>query len=118
MNSKVRNFIKGDNLDALYANQLFLNDGPFWYRGFALDTEPEICQKVSKVLRSYKASRMVMGHTPQLDTGKILSRCDGQIVVIDVGISHAYGGNLGALEITRTIQEDGTFKESVKNLYP
>ena len=31
--------------------------------------------------------------------GKILSRCNGQVLVADVGISSVYGGNCAALEI-------------------
>jgi hypothetical protein len=42
---------------------------------------------------------MVVGHTWQ-DSGRILSRCNNQFFVIDVGISAAYGGFQGALEIT------------------
>ena len=41
---------------------------------------------------------MIMGHTVQRD-GRIHTRCNGKIVLIDIGISHVYGGNFGALEI-------------------
>lgn len=41
---------------------------------------------------------MVMGHTVQRD-GKIRTRCGGKAVLIDIGISHVYGGHFGALEI-------------------
>ena len=34
---------------------------------------------------------------------KIVSRCGGKIIIIDTGISHAYGGALSALEITYTL---------------
>jgi hypothetical protein len=42
--------------------------------------------------------RMVVGHTPQMN-GKILKRCGGRFMVVDVGISHAYGRNAAALEL-------------------
>jgi hypothetical protein len=41
---------------------------------------------------------MVMGHTVQHD-GKVHSRCDGKAILIDVGISKAYGRHRAALEI-------------------
>lgn len=34
---------------------------------------------------------------------KIISRCDGKIIIIDTGISHAYGGVLAALSIEYTL---------------
>lgn len=43
---------------------------------------------------------MVMGHTPHR---KIQSNCDGSVLVIDTGISKAYGGILSALESGRII---------------
>ena len=41
---------------------------------------------------------MVVGHTPQ-SSGQVLSRCNGLVYVIDVGISRVYGGHSAALEI-------------------
>lgn len=34
---------------------------------------------------------------------KIVSRCGGKIIIIDTGISHAYGGALSALSVTYTL---------------
>jgi len=42
-----------------------------------------------------------MGHTPTFD--KMVSRCGGKIIIIDTGISHAYGGVLSALDIVYTL---------------
>ena len=33
----------------------------------------------------------------------ITSRCDGKVIIIDTGISHAYGGILSALSIQYTL---------------
>jgi hypothetical protein len=52
---------------------------------------------------------MIVGHTWQ-ETGRVLSRCNGRFFVIDVGISAAYGGVQGALEVF----PDG----SVNAIYP
>jgi len=38
-----------------------------------------------------------MGHTPNFE--HIVSRCNGKIIIIDTGISHAYGGALSALSV-------------------
>ena len=46
---------------------------------------------------------MVMAHTIQED-GLIKTRCDGRIILIDIGLSRAmeeFGGRCGVLEITR-----------------
>ena len=41
---------------------------------------------------------MVVGHTVQ-DDGLINQRCNGQLLLIDVGISEVYGRHAAALEI-------------------
>lgn len=69
--------------------------GPLWFRGFARDPESEACPHLERSLKALGAHRMVVGHTAQR-TGEILSRCDGRLQVIDIGIGSAYGGNLGA----------------------
>ncbi|KZP22815.1 Metallo-dependent phosphatase [Athelia psychrophila] len=76
-------------------------DGPLWYRGWAVDPEREACAKVDAVLAQIGARRMIMGHTPNMD--EIVSRCGGKIIIIDTGISHAYGGALSALSIEYTL---------------
>ncbi|TPX73863.1 hypothetical protein CcCBS67573_g04865 [Chytriomyces confervae] len=82
-----------------WRNPVFGGEGPFWYRGYAQDSERSVCKELRKALKHMKAKRMIIGHTPQLETGQILSRCDGQVFVIDVGISTVYGANCAALEI-------------------
>ncbi|KAI9318023.1 Metallo-dependent phosphatase-like protein [Dichotomocladium elegans] len=76
---------------------LYGGHGPTWYRGYALD-DGDICDVLDKALELLEAERMVMGHTVQRD-GKIRTRCGGKAVLIDIGISHVYGGHAGALEI-------------------
>lgn len=72
--------------------------GPTWYRGYALDDEEVICSVLDSALELLEANRMVVGHTVQHD-GAIHTRCGGKIILIDIGISSAYGGRKGALEI-------------------
>jgi len=80
---------------------MYGSDGPVWYRGWALDNDKEVCSSVDDVLEKTGVRRMIMGHTP--DFQKIVSRCDGKIIIIDTGISHAYGGALSALSIHFTL---------------
>ncbi|KAJ7364184.1 Metallo-dependent phosphatase-like protein [Mycena albidolilacea] len=103
--------------------ELYDANGPFWYRGWATDPESKACVDVEKVLARTGTRRMIMGHTPDF-TG-IVSRCNGKIIIIDTGISHAYGGALSALSIHYTFtpidNEDGeprwSEREVVSALY-
>ncbi|KAF7312444.1 Adenylate cyclase [Mycena indigotica] len=103
--------------------ELYDSNGPFWYRGWATDTEEQVCVDVEKVLARTGTRRMIMGHTPDF-TG-IVSRCNGKIIIIDTGISHAYGGVLSALSIHYTFtpveSDDGeprwVEREVVSTLY-
>lgn len=77
-------------------------DGPVWYRGWALDPDgEELCNRVEKVCRLLGVRRLIIGHTPHFEG--ITSRCEGKILIIDTGISSAYGGALSALDITYTL---------------
>ncbi|OAV93695.1 hypothetical protein PTTG_06591 [Puccinia triticina 1-1 BBBD Race 1] len=78
--------------------QLYAEHGPLWERSYALeDDEAIICRQIEKATERLHVRRMVMGHTPQFKG--ITSRCGGKILLIDTGISSAYGGPLTALEI-------------------
>ncbi|KAI0749773.1 Metallo-dependent phosphatase [Daedaleopsis nitida] len=108
----------------LAEHRLYDAGGPLWYRGWALDPEEKVCKEVDEVLKVTGTRRMVMGHTP--DFQKIVSRCGGKIIIIDTGISHAYGGALSALTVTYTLtpapsdasgQKVWNEKEVVKALY-
>ena len=87
---------------------LFSPDSPTWYRGYAQLSENEICPLLETTLKLLKVERMVVGHTPQ-GSGKILSRCHGRFIDIDVGISKVYGRHQAALEI---------YPDRVVALYP
>ena len=90
--------------------------GPMWYRGFAVDDdERRVCDEADWVLRHLwktapgekrrsakprfrQANFLVMGHTPQFDGA--LVRCSGQVLLIDTGMSRAYGGRAVVLELS------------------
>jgi len=105
---------------------MYESDGPLWYRGWALGSEKQVCGDVEGVLAKTGTRRMIMGHTPDF-TG-IKSRCGGKIIIIDTGISHAYGGALSALSIHYTLtpshsagqgrEKVWTEREVVSALYP
>lgn len=75
-------------------------DGPLWYRGFVQDPPAEACPRLEAALQLLQARRMVVGHTTRKD-GRIESRCEGRLLVIDTGISAHYGRHLAVLEFER-----------------
>lgn len=72
--------------------------GPLWYRGYVQDPPETACPLLDRALSALSAERMVVGHTTRRD-GHIEPRCGGKLLVIDIGISDAYGGHLGLVEI-------------------
>ncbi|KAG8890427.1 histone acetyltransferase [Tulasnella sp. 332] len=78
--------------------ELYGENGPLWYRGWALGEDHTVCGAVDDVLKETGVKRLVMGHTPDFE--HIVSRCDGKIIIIDTGITHAYGGVLSAAKFT------------------
>ena len=71
--------------------------GPLWYRGLAQDEEATLGDHLEQVLGRLNAKRIVLGHTPQ--PGAVMSRFGGRVLLIDVGLSAAYGGNLACLVV-------------------
>jgi len=98
INNYVHYLLQNYPAEQLFYATIFGNDGPFWLRSFALDPEDYICREVELVLQMLQVKRMVVGHTVQ-ENGKINTRCNNQLVLIDVGLSQAYGGNFAYLEI-------------------
>jgi hypothetical protein len=71
--------------------------GPLWYRGLAMGDEATERPALEAVLTHYSARMIVLGHTPNLNI--ITPRFDGQVVIIDTGMSAYYGGHRASLEI-------------------
>jgi len=71
--------------------------GPLWYRGLSGIEPRASAAVVEAILDRYDAEHIVVGHTPT--GGYIHPRYGNRVVQIDVGISKAYGGHLGYLEI-------------------
>jgi 3',5'-cyclic AMP phosphodiesterase CpdA len=72
--------------------------GPLWYRGLAGVAPATPVAVVEDMLQRHGAQRIVIGHTPT--GGVIWPRLDGRVVMIDTGMSAAYGGHVGWLEAT------------------
>lgn len=44
--------------------RMYGNDGPLWFRGWALESDEAVCSNVDAVLEKTGVRRMIMGHTP------------------------------------------------------
>jgi len=75
-------------------------DGPLWFRGYDQWSDEEGMTQVSKLLETYKAVHLVVGHTVQKG-GRIRPRFGNKVFLIDTGMLSSYypGGRASALEI-------------------
>jgi hypothetical protein len=90
---------------------LLAGEGPLWYRGYATAVDEVVQAPLAGLLGRWKATRLVVGHTPQRD-GKIRARF-GNLFLIDTGmLTEVYKGSASALEITgdtvTALYPDGT----------
>ena len=88
-------------LDGLYEHSsLMIDEGPLWFRGFDQWPDERLITYLPEWLKNNNAWRVIVSHTPRRD-GKIQSRLDGGIFLIDTGmLSEFYkGGRASALEI-------------------
>lgn len=74
-------------------------NSPVWYRGYVQRSEIEICPEVQQVVQAMQVQRIVSGHNI-MQNGKICSMCGGLVNLIDVGMSHAYFGNMAVWKCT------------------
>jgi hypothetical protein len=75
-------------------------DGPLWFRGYDQWSEEEGAAQIGKVLESYNAKQIVVGHTVQKG-GRMRPRFGNRVFLIDTGMLSSYypGGRASALEI-------------------
>jgi hypothetical protein len=91
------------NFDPLNPGLIDDENGPLWYRGLS-GVEPQaLPETVDAILEHHGANHIVVGHTPT--NGVIWPLFEAKVVVIDSGISSAYGGHIAYLEI----KPDGLF---------
>jgi Calcineurin-like phosphoesterase len=72
-------------------------EGPLWYRGLAQDDEKPLAPHVKSLLERLAAKTIVIGHTPT--KGMIMPRFEGKVLLIDVGLSAAYGSHSACLVV-------------------
>jgi hypothetical protein len=101
INDRVRREI-GPDMDKTMADTASTlaagENGPLWFRGLARGDTPEVAALADGALRAIGAHTIVIGHTVT-GTGKIEVRVGGKVVMIDAGMTDAYGGHAAALEI-------------------
>src|SRR5262245_31143733 len=84
-----------------YPGWLSINEnGPLWFRGYAQWSDADGSSKVDALTQAFGVQRFVVGHTPQAG-GRIVSRFDGKVYLIDTGMLSSYfpGGRASALDI-------------------
>jgi calcineurin-like phosphoesterase family protein len=76
------------------------SDGPLWFRGYDQWSEEEGASQATMLLEAYKATHIVVGHTPQRG-GRIRPRFGSKVFLIDTGMLSSYypGGRASALEV-------------------
>jgi hypothetical protein len=85
---------QADPLSTLAAGE----SGPLWYRGLAQGDESLLSPAVDQVLTAMGARAIVVGHTVT-GTGRLQTRFDGRVVMIDAGMGDGYGAHRAALEV-------------------
>lgn len=78
---------------------LWSADGPFWFRGYALDDEAHACAMSHDAQQALGVYALVMGHTPHKQGIQMRCAPAAPLFIIDTGLSSAYGGTPDALEI-------------------
>jgi hypothetical protein len=79
---------------------VFVADGPLWNRSTVWCNPNAEVIRVDAALAALGAERVVLGHTPTPD-GRVWSRMDGRVVMLDTGMLHeVYGGRAAALTET------------------
>jgi len=77
---------------------------PMWLRDYAEKPEEKICPLVEKTLEISNTKRLIVGHNVQ-PYGHINTRCQGKLILVDIGMSRCLGGYAGYLEILNDEQE-------------
>jgi len=88
----------------LYNDPILSDGGPLWIRDYSMKDESSICPEIETTLQMVNAKRMIIGHTVQ-NYGEIHSRCNGKLILIDIGLSYCYGSYFGYVEIKNDVNE-------------
>ncbi|ORX78585.1 Metallo-dependent phosphatase [Anaeromyces robustus] len=84
----------------IFANKIFdTGSGPICSKKLTNGDEREICSILEETLRLTNTKRMIVGHNVQF-YGKIRTKCNNKLIMIDIGISRCIGGGYyGYLEM-------------------
>ncbi len=85
INEAVWKAIRSDSLQA----NVFRGEGPFWYRGWGIDPSTSVERALEQFLDTAGAEYAVVGHTV---VEEVETRFGGRVIMIDTGLSRAYGG--------------------------
>ena len=93
LNQAVRAALRGSP-EAAFPDVLTNEEGPLWYRGFAVHLETDEQANVDEVLAHNGVSRIVVGHTKRAPT--VFPRFGGHVILTDIAVPpgrddpHAY----------------------------
>ena len=92
------------SLGAFVEDPFFGPFGPFWYRGNATCHPLLEGPVLERTLTGLDVAAVAVGHTPQRD-GRIHSRLDGRVLLLDTGmLARYYGGRPRALVVEDGVQ--------------
>ena len=99
INEQIRSELRGESVSGAPLGAA--SYGPLWYRGLARNSERVERPVLDTVLEHFGAKMVVLGHTPDLNV--ITPRFDGEVIIIDTGMSAYYGGHRASLLIENGI---------------
>ena len=91
---------------------LWDGQGVWWWRGNALDDERKACDEARRMAELIGVRRLISGHTPNFEG--MVSRCNGTILLIDTGISPAYGASSPRRKRGRLLRADSSLYSLVR----
>jgi hypothetical protein len=98
LNETIRRELRGEAAP----NVIDDSDGPLWYRGLTHGGEADLEPQVKVIAATHGVERVVLGHTVTRSGVTVLA--GGRVILIDVGMTHAFGGPAECLVI-----ENGVF---------
>eukprot|EP00198_Chlamydomonas_reinhardtii_P005657 XP_001694993.1 set/thr protein phosphatase [Chlamydomonas reinhardtii] len=96
------------------AELLLGGEGAVWSRRYIQAPNEQVCAEVAAVAERLGVQRVVVGHTVQRG-GRVSSRCGGQLLMVDVGLSRAIAGEMAVLTcsngVLRAVYGEGQEQE-------
>ena len=100
INDAVRRALRGETV-AGFTDILDNQDGPLWYRGFALNDEASEAANVNAVLAHFNVAHIIIGHTKRTPT--IAPRFGGRVILTDVAVPSGAADPHAFLEINNGV---------------